>query len=291
MKYSISTLGAGILWGLISLFLKPLSLAGFDMLQITALRGIFSFLLLFVFLIIKNPSLLKVELRDLWIFFGTGVLSLSFFSICYFKTILNAGAGIAVILLYTSPIFILFLARLIFKEKINLRKIIALILTFIGCFLVSGIIGSGKGVSIKIFLIGLCSGFGYALYSIFSRFALKKYNSITITFYTLLFSGLSLMPFLRFSSQTINLIGGNLLYILGISVLCTILPYILYSYGLSGLETGKAAILVTIEPLVGTLIGFLIFKEEFNFIKLFGMLLIFISVIILEKKTDNKSVI
>lgn len=291
MKYSISTLGAGILWGLISLFLKPLSLAGFDMLQITALRGIFSFLLLFVFLIIKNPSLLKIELRDLWIFFGTGVLSLSFFSICYFKTILNAGAGIAVILLYTSPIFILFLARLIFKEKINSRKIIALILTFIGCILVSGIIGSGKGVSIKIFLIGLCSGFGYALYSIFSRFALKKYNSITITFYTLLFSGISLMPFLRFSSQSINLIGENLIYILGISVLCTILPYILYSYGLSGLETSKAAILVTIEPLVGTLIGFLIFKEEFNFIKLIGMLLIFLSVIILEKKTDNKSVI
>lgn len=99
------------------------------------------------------------------------------------------------------------------------------------------------------------------------------------------------MPFLRFSSQSINLIGGNLIYILGISVLCTILPYILYSYGLSGLETGKAAILVTIEPLVGTLIGFLIFKEEFNFIKLIGMLLIFLSVIILEKKTDNKSVI
>lgn len=67
---------------------------------------------------------------------------------------------------------------------------------------------------------------------------------------------------------------------LGICLFCTILPYIFYTFGLSGLETGKAAILVTIEPLVGTLIGIFIWHEEINLLKALGIILIFAAVVL-----------
>ena len=82
---------------------------------------------------------------------------------------------------------------------------------------------------------------------------------------------------------------NSILLTVGIAVFCTVLPYIFYTYGLSGLETGKAAIVVTVEPLVGTLVGFIFWKEEINIEKIIGILLIFSAVIILNLKFTNKN--
>lgn len=243
-----------------------------------------------VFLLIKDRKLLKFDLKDIWMFIGTGIISLTFFSLCYFKTILEVGTSIAVVLLYTSPIFVLLMSVILFKEKINLRKIIALVMTFAGCVLVTGMLSQGDGsLGFKGFIIGLGAGFGYALYSIFSRYALKKYNPLTVTFYTFLFSGLSLLPFVHVERIPSCMTTKAALFAVGISFVCTVLPYIFYTIGLTGLDTGKAAILVTIEPLVGTLVGFLIWHEDVSVLKVIGIILIFTSVVLLglEDKQEN----
>lgn len=280
-KYTVSTILAGILWGIISIFIKNLSLQGFSSLQIMLFRAIISAIILLIYLLIKNKNLLKIKIKDIWMFIGTGVISLTFFSLCYFQTILNCGASIAVILLYTSPIFVLFLSAILFKEKITVIKILALLLTFSGCILVTGL-GKTSSISIQNLFIGLCAGLGYALYSIFSRFALRKYNSLTVTFYTFVFSGLSLLPICKITQIPSLFTQKTTILALGIAFFCTVLPYILYTYGLSGLETGKAAIFVTIEPLVGTILGFFLWHEEISFLKILGIILIFVAVILLN---------
>lgn len=281
--YSMFVILAGTLWGIISVFLKGLYSAGFSALQVMFLRGFISSVFMAIFLFVKDKSLLKFKLKDIWLFLGTGVISLTFFSLCYFYTILESGASVAVILLYTSPIFVLIMSVLFFKEKVTLLKILALCLTFLGCILVSGV-GSTSGLSAKGFFIGLCAGLGYALYSIFSRLALKKYDYLTVTFYTFLFSAISIIPFCSIS-EIPNLISSKtILLSCGIALFCTVLPYIFYTIGLSGMETGKAAILVTVEPLVATIIGFVLWKEDFSLIKLLGIISIFISVLLLSRE-------
>lgn len=288
-KYAISTILAGILWGMISVFLKPLSAAGLTSPQILMLRGIVSALMLLIFLFIKDKSLLKISLKDIWMFIGTGVISLTFFSLCYFFTILQSGASIAVVLLYTSPIFVLLFSNLLFKEKITGKKIIALILTFGGCVLVSGMIGGINALSPKGFVIGIGAGLGYALYSIFSRYALVKYDFLTVIFYTFIFSGVSTLPFVHPEVIPSFFVADPklILLLVGICFICTVLPYIFYTYGLVGLETGKAAILVTVEPLVGTLIGFFLWKEQISILQWIGIILIFAAVVMLGQK-DKK---
>ena len=238
--FTLCTIFAGVLWGTISVFLKNLSSSGLSLIQITACRAVFSSFFLFVYFFVKDKSLLKIKLKDIWMFVGTGVVSLTFFSLCYFSTILESGASIAVILLYTSPIFILLLSAILFKEKITKIKLFALILTFVGCIFVTGI-GGENHLSAKGLFIGLCAGFGYALYSIFSRFALEKYKPLTVTFYTFVFSSISLLPFCNVVEICSSFSEKSLLFLIGIALICTVLPYIFYTFGLSGLETGKAA--------------------------------------------------
>ena len=279
--FTLCTIFAGVLWGTISVFLKNLSSSGLSLIQITACRAIFSSFFLFVYFLVKDKNLLKIKVKDIWMFVGTGVVSLTFFSLCYFSTILESGASIAVILLYTSPIFILLLSAILFKEKITKIKLFALILTFVGCIFVTGI-GGENHLSAKGLFIGLCAGFGYALYSIFSRFALKKYKPLTVTFYTFVFSSISLLPFCNIVEICSSFSEKSLLFLIGIALVCTVLPYIFYTFGLSGLETGKAAILVTVEPLVGSLIGIFVWKENLDMLKLIGIIMIFIAVILIN---------
>lgn len=285
--FTLCTIFAGVLWGTISVFLKNLSSSGLSLIQITACRAVFSSFFLFVYFFVKDKSLLKIKLKDIWMFVGTGVVSLTFFSLCYFSTILESGASIAVILLYTSPIFILLLSAILFKEKITRIKLFALILTFVGCIFVTGI-GGENHLSAKGLFIGLCAGFGYALYSIFSRFALKKYKPLTVTFYTFVFSSISLLPFCNIVEICSSFSEKSLLFLIGIALVCTVLPYIFYTFGLSGLETGKAAILVTVEPLVGSLIGIFVWKENLDMLKLIGIIMIFIAVILINLNCKSR---
>lgn len=273
---------AGICWGVISVFIKGLTSFDYDSFDIMCFRSWASVVLMFIFFLMRDRSLLKIKLRDIWMFIGTGIFSLTFFSYCYFTSIVKSGAAVAVVLLYTSPIFVMLMSAVVFKEKITLKKIVALILTFIGCVLVAGLIGTGSRLSMGALLLGLGAGFGYALYSIFAGFAVKKYSSLTVTFYTFLFSGITL-PIFR---NPVALIGSVSLqvipWIVGTSIICTVLPYLCYTWGLGKMEAGKAAVLVTVEPLVGAIIGILIYHEDANLFKLLGIILIFSAVILLS---------
>ena len=54
------------------------------------------------------------------------------------------------------------------------------------------------------------------------------------------------------------------------------------------MEAGKAAIMVTVEPLVGTLLGIIAYKESANALKIAGIVLIFAAVVFLNIKERKK---
>lgn len=279
-KHVFSVLAAGILWGIISLFIRRLSAHGFTALQIMTVRAAFSVPLAAGVLFLRDRSLFRIQLRDVWMFAGTGILSLVFFSICYFTTIVNCGASVAVVLLYTSPVFIILLSAVFFHEKITPVKAAAVLMTCAGSILVAGIAGTGVSISLPNFIIGLGAGLGYALYSIFGRVALKKYDTVTVTFYTFVFAALFLIPVSHPAEIAAKMTGYSTLLFLGIALICTLIPYLLYTYGLSGLETGTAAILATIEPLVGSLLGILAYGENAGAAKITGIALILAAICI-----------
>lgn len=163
--------GAAILWGILVIFIKNLSSAGLESMEIVTLRVYGASLVLFIGLLIYNKRLLKIRLKDCWCFVGTGVVSIVFFSYCYFKNVTVSSVAVSSILMYTSPIWVTLLARPIFGEKIGKRKLIALGMAFAGCVLVSGITGGVGMISAEGLLLGLGSGIGYGLYSIYGRIA------------------------------------------------------------------------------------------------------------------------
>ncbi len=278
-----AVIGAGVLWGIISLFIRGLSAAGFDPMQISLIRMTTAApIFLLTALVLKRD--LRVKPRDLWMFAGTGIVSIVLFNVCYFHTMIKSEASVAVVLLYTSPVFIMLLSAVIFREKITAMKLTALGLTFAGCFLTAGV-SKGSGLTLPVLLTGLASGLFYGLYTIFGRFALNKYSPMTVTALTFIAGAVGSLPIgspahtarLAFSS------GKTALLCLGIGVVCTVLPYFLYTWGLAKMESGKAAILVAVEPLVGALLGMTLYGESRDIAKIIGILLILTAIVLLSK--------
>lgn len=236
-------------WGVIGLFSRPMSAAGLSSMQITFVRSAIT-LAGMGLLLMRDRSLFRISLRDGWIFLGTGLLSIVFFNVCYFLTIQRTTLAAASILLYTAPFFVMLTSAVFFKERITGRKIAALILAFGGCVLVSGL--GGGGVAPFALLTGVCSGVGYASYSIFGKVALKKYHTFTFIFYTFLVSTVCLAPFVNVGAEVRLLAsdGGAALCALALGLVSTFMPYVCYTTGLENVEAGKASVLAFFEPLV-----------------------------------------
>ena len=241
-----------------------------------------------VVILIINPKLFKINLKDLWMFFGTGILSFLFFNICYMSSIGENSLSVACILMYTSPIWVASLSLLLFKEKLTLQKIIAFTLAFGGCIMMCC---SNSLRLTKIGLVfGLCSGLGYALYSIFGKFAAAKYNSLTITFYTFLFGSLGVLP-LCDMPRLLPLVSDfkGIALSIGVAIVCTVLPYLLYTYGLSKTGAGKASVIAILEPAVASLVGVMFFNENLGALGFFGLILVITGLTYLEIGRPLKS--
>ena len=285
-KAYLQIIAAAALWGCIGLFLKLLTAAGLTSMQGVALRSVVGVVFYGLFLFFTDRTALFIVPRDWYYFFGTGVCSLLFFNWCYFNAITLSSMSVAAVLLYTSPVFVTLMSALFFREKITPVKTAALAVTFAGCVLVTGLFPQGREtVSLPVLLFGLGSGFGYALYSIFGKFVLKKYSPATVTFYTILFCALFSLPISGLSANPAPL-GDWRAWAgaLGVGVLCCALPYHLYTTGLRDAEPGRAAILATIEPFVAAGLGILLYHEAVTPWKLLGMAAILGAVILLNAK-------
>lgn len=296
MKNIFYIITAGCLWGIISVFVNLLKELGFDSMQCVAIRAFFAMVFLMVYLLVTDKSKLKIKVKDLVYFIGTGIGSIVFFNYCYFQSIeIIGGAAVPALLLYTAPVFVMVLSAFFFKEKITKKKIAALLLTLVGLGFVTGAFSGGERLSPAVLLLGLGSGLGYALYSIFSKFVIEKYDAVTITFYTFLIAALGAIPLSGIVSRVSPLFcTKGIVATIGLAFLCTVLPFLLYTNGLKSVEAGKASILATVEPLVAAVVGAVFYRETFTVQKVTGIFLVLLAVLILNlqhkqmEKSDKK---
>ena len=281
---------AGTCWGVISIFINYLSAAGLGEMQISFLRQFFAVLVFALIILARDRSKFRMPLKDLGLIILVGFINGVLFNFLYFYTIIHSRASIAVVLLYTSPVFVIILARLFFGEKITQNKAIALVLTVVGCVFVTGVLGEGYMPPPAAILTGVLTGLAYALNNILTSAAVKKNDPLTVTMYTLLFSFLFLIPFSKPGSLA-ALCRANPMILPVAFLMClvtAVLAQYFFSVGLGLIESGKAAIYGATEPIVGSLVGILIFHEESNLMKIAGIIMV-IAAIVLTGKSDTEN--
>lgn len=278
----ICVLSAGCLWGVIGLFTRNLMALGLSPRSVVGVRNLGGMLLLGLVLACTDRAVFRVRLRHLPCFFGTGVVSVLFFTLCSFTCQQMCSLAVSAILMYTAPAFVVALSALLFKDRLTGRKLAALGVAFLGCTFASGVWSGRLAASALGVALGVASGFFYGLYSIFGRYALAHYSPMTVTFYTFVFAGAGGLLVWRPSELTVLTTPMGPWLALGLVVVSTVLPYLLYTRGLSGMDSGSASILASVEPVVAALTGVAAFGEPMGPAVLLGLGCILLSVYLLR---------
>jgi drug/metabolite transporter (DMT)-like permease len=195
--------------------------------------------------------------------------------------------AVAAVLLYTAPAFVAVLSMAVFGEVLTARKAAAIVVTFVGCAFVVGVLPAFSGtVSLPGLLAGLGAGAGYALYSIFGKLALRRYRALTVTVYTFVVAAAAVLPVSGLWEQRDLFAAWQVWgYALGLGLLSTVLAYLLYTVGLAYVETSRAAVTATLEPLVAATVGAVVFGEALTGWQLAGMALVIAAVAGVRERT------
>ena len=278
----LNILLAAALWGIIGLWNRALLAAGLSPTSIVLVRNLGGCVLLAAIFAVRDRSVFAVKKEHLKYFFGTGVVSILLFTCCYFSCQKLCSLAVASILLYTAPSFVVLLSAVLWREPITAKKLAALAMTLVGCALVCGVFAGGVSISAGGLLLGLGAGFFYALYSIFGRYALAHYDSMTVTVWTFLFAGPASLVLLRPEELAVLARPKLILTAAALVVFSTVLPYLFYTKGLSRVEAGKASIMASLEPVVAALTGVLVFGEPMNVLTAAGILCVLAGVYVLR---------
>lgn len=294
MRVYISTIIGAACWGLIGLFIAPLYNRGFTAWDVVAIRGIFTFVILILLMVIFYRDQLRTRLVDHIFFAGAGIFSIALFNFFYFEVFSQSSLSLAVTLLYTGPLFVTILSRLFFKEPLTIRKGWALALAVTGCAFVVGLLPFGQGdIPMKTLLMGVLSGFCYALYSIFSKPITKRYSSLTITTYTFLYTSIFMLLTSDIIKKTDQFQSIDVwISAILLALVATVAGFAFYTSGLKHLEASKASILATIEPIIAVLTGVLFLGEHLRGWQMLGIALVLYSAILVAERRSkaNKSV-
>ena len=276
---------AGVLWGTSGIFVHYLSPYGFTSFQMTAVRAIVSFLCILVYALVKDRRLLRAKPLDLLISLGIGT-SLFFTASCYYLSMQMTSVSTAVVLMYMSPIYVTIFAVLFLKERLTLKKLVAVLGMLVGCALVSGIVG-GFSFDTAGLLIGIFSGVAYASYNILTKISVeRRVDPITVTLYGFLFMSLISVFFF----EPAKLLGAisvspavSIPLLLGLGIFTFVVPYFLYTLAMKHLAAGTASALAVVEPMAATLFSIVLFGERPDLFSIIGTLLILGAIFMIGK--------
>lgn len=288
-KGYILVLLAGTCWGMMGVLTRGLSETGLNSFQIAALRPSVAVLFYVIYYLIRNPKIFKIDLRGLLFFLIYGVITLDGMFISFTYAVEYTSIATASVLLFTNPIMVIIMSRILFKEKFTKKKIMALILTIVGCFLiVKAYDQNALKLNLQGILWGILSGFTVALQNVLGKFGTKKYDYRTQITYSFIFAAI----FLWFLSSPVQLLDSinnqkTLILVIAIGFFATVIPNGAFLKALQYIESSKASIITSVEPIVAALLGYFIYNEKLEFLQIIGIVTILIAVYFIQEKKTN----
>jgi drug/metabolite transporter (DMT)-like permease len=288
-KYALIML-SGILWGTIGLFVKVLDAKGSTSEYTTFMRMFFAFLLLFAITLAKEGTAsFRIGRNTLISCALLGFVSMSLNNLCYTNAVNRLGMSLAAAILYMAPIFTSIQSKLFFHEKVGRNKLIALAFNVIGCVLAAtGGRLSLEGVSVIGLLFGIGAAFAYSTQNIFGRLATDEASPFVVATYNFFFAAAFTLVVARpFSTIDDPFEPQLLIWGLLFGLIPTTIAYLLYFAGIQGLtETSKVPVFCSLELVVATVLGAVLFSENLPPASLAGTALILVSIMLMNRKTD-----
>ncbi|PEX71019.1 DMT family transporter [Bacillus cereus] len=264
-------------------FIPPLTLVW--------LRFIIAFVVLYGILKLaekKQKKKVTIRKKDWLLFAWIGFIGYFISITCQFIGTKLSDAHTGSLVTSATPAFMVIFVALILKEKLTARRLLSTIIATIGVIIVIGWdIEIGSYFIGTIILVG--AAITWALLSIYVKIASIQFSSLVITTYAIFFSLFFITPFMIWELQTSSIGTVNTYVILGVlylGIVSTAGAFFLWNKGLELIDASIGSLFFFFQPIVGSLLGWLLLNETLNSNFFIGGILIICSVFIttFEKK-------
>ena len=115
-----------VMWGIMGIFVRDLSGFQFSNIEISFFRCALAGAAYFIFLLATKPKALKIDLKGLIICIVYGAVAYSISFVSYSVAVSRIPVGVATVLMFMSPIWVAILGVVMFREKLEKRKILTI---------------------------------------------------------------------------------------------------------------------------------------------------------------------
>lgn len=255
------------------------SVTEFPVFSLTFFRFFFAVILMIPILKIKNESF-KIDKEDFYTFLKLGIIGMVGYHILFFMALKFTSSGNSSLIAATNPIITTILAYIFLKEKINIKNIISICISFFGVLI---IISNGninfitnmhfnKGDIIMVFAV-----FCWASYSIISKNVLKKYSPLKVTFFAFLFCTIFLIPFVIYENPMSYIPNTTLkgwLAVIYMSIFASLIGYLIQQISIKNIGPSKTNLYINLVPMFSMILAYFILDEPVTKIKLIAGLFI-----------------
>jgi drug/metabolite transporter (DMT)-like permease len=290
VRGSLMVLGAATAWGLMGTLARYLFTAGeVGPLSLTAIRSTVAFLVLVGGLLLWDGRRLRLSLKEMPLVALVGVAGLAMANFTYYYTISLTNVATAILLQYMAPILVALASVLFLGERLTGITLLALGLAVGGCFfMVKGYDPLLLRVNLPGLVSGLLSACAFAGYTLLTKRAVARIPSWTLLVYAYAFSTLFwwvLTPPWLLLSEGYSLRLWAIFLLIGAGG--TVLPFALYTFGLTYLPATQVSIISTMEPVVAAGAGFFLLAEALEWPQLFGGALVVTGVLLVQRGSSS----
>lgn len=300
LRHEIYLVFGSLFFAISSIPAKLAMESGLSAWRLTQIRTIGAFLVLFIYVYLKNKQSLKIKAKELPILIVFGVFGFAAVNLLYFLAIQRLNVGIALIIEFTAPIWIALWMRFIQKKLVSKLMWWGLVIGLTGLVLIAqvwrGLTLDGLGVTFAIldaFALTLYYLIGEKLVGVKSSEATMAWGlGISSAFFAII------QPWWTFPFEemgnivdlTGRLSGISLptfYLVLWVILFGTAIPYFLVLNGLRGLSAAKTSSIGMLEPVLGGIFGWIFLYENLNFIQSVGVLVVLVGIYLANRARIN----
>jgi DME family drug/metabolite transporter len=281
---------AGVCWGTFGTFVGVLSGMGFSETGIGILGPGLMVIFFLCRILILKPQVLKVDIRRIILYISVGVVGVIGSTWCY-AVALSKGVplGVASILTFLNYFIVVIFSRIIWKNKITPIKIISGIATIIGIAFILNVFGTLAASAAGLFWMAIVV-FSFAGGFLLCKYAVDLgYDYDAYLMYTNLFAVI-ILSFINPPWSVVNEIQVNvgvhgipaILAVIGLGLIPMVSSYYFLMTAYGYLEAPLVIIMYSLDPVVASILGLIIFGQSLVPFQIFGIILVLAALVWLQ---------
>ena len=274
----LAVAGAAVLWST-SFTLTKVALVELPPITIGAGRFLVAALVLGVIVWLRGGLVRPGRTEAGWLALG-GVLGTTVYFSMENVGLDLATATDAALLIAAYPAITMLLELLVYRVRISATRFAGVALAMFGVYLIVGQsppVAGGNRLLGDLILLG--AGVVWAFYSFVTRKVGRDRPMLTVVFYQTAAGALAFLPLaLAEAGEWRAPSAGTVLILAYLAVFCSVAAFLLYAYGLKGLDSGTAVNLLNLVPVFGVAFAALILSEPVGLGQLLGGLVVIIGV-------------